>query len=244
MRPAEEDVIQLPETWRDWDDAGKAKLWEYLSPYLTDNRKARFEDVLAKRTRHLTIAIEDVFQERNAGALVRTCDCFGIQEAHIIEEHHSFKTSRSISKGAQKWLDLHVYDREGDNSMHSINALKERDYRILGATPHTNDCLVGEVDITQPTALFFGAEKDGISETVKQHADGFVKIGMHGFTESFNVSVAAAIILHDLTSRLHKSEVNWQLSPDEMRDKRIEWALKTVTKPWNLFENFIETSSK
>ncbi|WP_348825361.1 TrmH family RNA methyltransferase [Flavobacterium aestuarii] len=196
----------------------------YLEGFLTNNRKENFLKVLKNRTKHFTIAVEDVFQMHNASAVMRSCEVFGIQELHVIEERFGKRMDKQIAMGAQKWVDISAYD----SAVSCIDMLKNKGYQIIATTPHTNDCLLEDFDISKPSALFFGTEKEGLSEEIMQKADGFVKIPMVGFTESLNISVSAAIIIQNLTNRLRNSDINWQLTEDEILEKRLDWAKKSI----------------
>lgn len=207
---------------------------------MTDQRSNRFEEVLAYRTRHFTIAVEDVYQERNANAIVRTADCYGIQEVHIIENYNEYKLSSSISKGAEKWVNIHLYSKKEYNSQTCIDQLRSRGYRIIATTPHRDDKLVNDYDIREKSAFFLGGEKEGLSETVLHEADDFVKIPLYGFTESFNISVAGALLLENLTRRLHQSDISWHLSEEEKMELRLDWTIKTIASAKKLIEKFIE----
>lgn len=208
--------------------AQKEALLARLNTYLTEKRLSRFESVLSMRTRHFTVAVEDVYQEHNAGALVRTCDCFGVQDMYIMEQHNDYKVDKNISKGAVKWVDQHRFRRNPHADC--LDSLKEKGYRIVATTPHTDDTDLPDLDISLPTAFVFGTEKEGISQKIIDRADAFVKIPMVGFTESFNVSVAAALVLQDTTTRLRRSDINWQLKANEKLDLQLDWALKTIVK--------------
>ena len=197
---------------------------DFLENILTDNRKERFQQVLSKRTNHFTIAMEDIFQLHNTSAVMRSCEVFGIQQLNVIEERYTKSIDKEIAMGAQKWVDVNRFDSISG----CITNLKNKGYQIIATTPHENDCELDDFDITKPSALFFGTERDGLSEEVLQNADGFLKIPMAGFTESLNISVSAAIIIQNLMSRLHKSAINWQLSEEEMLEKRMQWAKNTI----------------
>lgn len=196
----------------------------YLEGFLTDQRKARFLEVLSKRTNHFTVAIEDVFQLHNTSAVMRSCEVFGIQQLNVVEEKFGKRIDKEIAMGAQKWVDVNRFESISD----CIQDLKSKNYRIIATTPHENDCLLDDFDITQPSALFFGTERDGLSEEVLQNADGFLKIPMVGFTESLNISVSAAIIIQNIMSRLHQSDITWQLSEEEFLEKRLDWARNSI----------------
>ncbi|MCC9016705.1 MULTISPECIES: RNA methyltransferase [Flavobacterium] len=196
----------------------------FLENILTDNRKERFLDVLANRTKHFTVAVEDVFQMHNTSAVMRSCEVFGIQELNIIEQRFGKRIDKEIALGAQKWVDINRFDTvEG-----CMTSLRNQGYQIIATTPHENDCLIQDFDITKPSALFFGTEKDGLSPEIMEKADGFLKIPMVGFTESLNISVSAAIIIQNLTNRLRNSDIKWQLSDEEILEKRLIWAKNSI----------------
>ncbi len=204
------------------------KLLEYFEGYLTDKRKQTFKDVLSQRTRHFTVVLEDIYQAHNASAVVRTCDIFGLQDIHAIENKYTNKVSRHVAKGSQKWLNIKRYREDRDNTTACLNHLKKEGYQIIGTTPHNNSCMLQEFDITKKSAFVFGVEAEGISDVVKENADGFLKIPMVGFTESLNISVAAAIILQDVTTKLRKSTINWQLTNQEKKVLYFDWVKKTI----------------
>ncbi|TCK68957.1 tRNA (guanosine-2'-O-)-methyltransferase [Winogradskyella wandonensis] len=210
------------------------KLLTYLESYLTENRRQRFSEVLAQRTKHFTVATEDVYQLHNTSAVIRSCDVFGIQEVNVVEEVNSKRIDREIAMGAQKWVDLNRY-----NSVKScIDDLKANGYQIVATTPHTNDCELMDFNVTKKSCFFFGRETEGLSDYVLQHADSFLKIPMVGFTESLNISVSAAIILQHVTSKLRKSDINWRLSEDEIIAKRFDWIKKTIKDYDAIVERF------
>lgn len=203
----------------------KVKLKEYLYQFLTDERKAQFEKVLDYRTNHFAVGLENIFQPHNANAVIRSCDCFGVQDCHVIESINKFSASKGVSKGAIKWVDVYKYN----NTLETLSALKSRGYQIVATTPHKNDCSLEEFDFTKRSVFFFGADKKGLSDEVMQNADVFLKIPMVGHTESLNISVSAAIILQHVTEKLRASNIAWQLSEQEKETIRLNWA-KVSTK--------------
>jgi tRNA (guanosine-2'-O-)-methyltransferase len=196
----------------------------FLENILTENRKTKFLKVLQNRTKHFTVVVEDVFQMHNASAVMRSCEVFGIQELNVIEQRYGKRIDKEIAMGAQKWVDINTFD----SISHCVETLKNKGYQIIATTPHKNDCLMDDFDISRPSALFFGTERDGLSEEILQKADGFLKIPMVGFTESLNISVSAAIIIQNLTNRLRKSDIDWHLSEEEILAKRLTWAKKSI----------------
>lgn len=204
------------------------KLLNYFENYLTEKRKATFKRVLANRTKHFTVVLEDIYQPHNASAVVRTCDIFGVQDLHVIENKYVNRVSKYVAKGSQKWITSERYNSDGDNTKICLNALKENGYQIIATTPHNDFCLLQDFDINKKTAFILGAEADGVSETVKNQADGFLKIPMVGFTESLNISVAAAIILQEVTTALRNSKIDWQLLKEEKESLYFDWVKKTI----------------
>ncbi len=205
-------------------DVKDHNLLNYLEGFLTENRKEGFLRVLQNRTKHFTIAMEDVYQLHNTSAVMRSCEVFGIQELNVIEQKFGKRIDSEIAMGAQKWVDVFRF-----NSVQGcLDSMREKGYQIIATSPHNDSCLLHEFDITKPSALFFGTESEGLSEEVLQQADGFLKIPMVGDTESLNISVSAAIIIQDITNRLRQSNLNWKLSEDEMLEKRLDWARKSI----------------
>jgi tRNA (guanosine-2'-O-)-methyltransferase len=204
------------------------KLLNYFEGFLTDNRKSLFKKVLENRTRHFAVVLEDIFQPHNASAVVRTADIFGVQDVHAIENKYTNKVSRHVAKGSQKWITSKRYKSDGDNSKICLDNLREEGYQIIATTPHNDSCLLQDFDVTKKSAFVFGVEAEGVSDFVKEQADGFLKIPMVGFTESLNISVAAAIVLQDVTTKLRNSDVDWQLSQEEKDELYYDWVKKTI----------------
>lgn len=219
------------------------ELITYLSQFISETRRGKFDTVLDYRTRHITIALEDLYQPHNASAVLRSCDIFGIQDIHIIENKNAYTVNKDIALGAPKWLNLHRYRKEENNSLDCIQKLKAQGYRIVATTPHEKDCNLEELSIDKPLALFFGTELTGISDTVREHADEFVKIPMYGFTESFNISVSAALCLHTLKEKLHKSKANWHLNEEERDELLLRWLRNSIPKVELIEKDYIAKKS-
>jgi tRNA (guanosine-2'-O-)-methyltransferase len=215
------------------------QLLQHLETYLTDHRLARFKQVLNQRTKHFTVATEDVYQLHNTSAVMRTCDVFGLQELNIVEETNSKSIDSEIAMGAQKWVDLNRFDTVTD----CIKNLKQKGYQIVATTPHTDDCDLYDFDVTKKACFFFGRETEGLSDAVLNQADSFLKIPMVGFTESLNISVSAAIILQHATSKLKKTDINWQLTEDEKLEKRLDWCKKTIKSYDDIVARFYSDKS-
>jgi len=205
---------------------------ELLAPYITDHKRELIEVALDHRTYHVTIALEDIFQSHNASAVLRSCDCFGIQKINVIENRNQYQVNPDVAVGATKWVDLVRYnDPDTDNSQACLDRLRSEGYRILATTPDPRATDITTLALDQKVALFFGTELNGLSKPLLKQADQQVKIPMYGFTKSFNISVSAAIIMHNLTSRLHEQKaIPWQLTAEEKTDLRLQWFRKIVKK--------------
>ena len=210
------------------------ELLAYLETYLTDRRRYLYDKVLAERTNHFTVAIEDVYQLHNTSAVIRSCDVFGIQNVHVIEEINAKRIDREIAMGAQKWVDINRHS----NTVDCIRTLKNKGYQIIATTPHNDSITVEDFDVTKPSAFFFGQEQKGLSDLVFDHADGMLHIPMVGFTESLNISVSAAIILQSVTSKLKRSSVQWQLTEEEVLQKRLDWLQKSIKSYDQIVERY------
>jgi len=213
----------------------KKRFLGYLEGFITENKRMLFAQVIEKRTRHLTVVLEDIYQSQNASAVLRSCDCFGIQDVHIIENRYAYSINPDVALGSTKWLNLTKYNSKEENTLECYSALREKGYRIVATTPHKNDIMLAELELDQKTALVFGTELDGLSETAIENADAWVKIPMYGFTESFNISVSAALCLYHLSEKLRHSDIPWHLQEDELTDIRILWA-KSVIKHAEKYE--------
>ena len=206
----------------------KKEILVELQKFLSPERIQRFEDVLANRTKHFTVAVENIFQSHNASAVMRSCDCFGIQDIHVIANQNQYKLSKDVAMGSEKWVDMYSYYEKENNTQDCIDKLKSQGFQIVATTPHSNNVTLPDFDITKKSAFFFGTEISGLSDIVLDQADAFVRIPMYGFTESYNISVSAALVLHDVVNRLKRSDVNWQLSEENLMEKRIDWTVKSL----------------
>ncbi|MBT3588547.1 MAG: RNA methyltransferase [Flavobacteriaceae bacterium] len=210
------------------------QLLEHLLSFLTDRRQNLFDEVISKRTRHFTVVTEDVYQMHNTSAVMRSCDVFGIQELHVIEEKISKEIDREIAMGAQKWVNIHRHH----STKECIDNLKENGYQIIATTPHNNSTELKDFDISNKSAFFFGKENEGLSDIVIDAADGYLKIPMYGFTESLNISVSAAIILQSVVTRLKDSVIDWELSEQEKNEIKLDWVKRSVKSSVKIIERF------
>jgi tRNA (guanosine-2'-O-)-methyltransferase len=212
-------------------------LLDYLASFITENKKAVIEKALEERTRFYTVVLEDIFKPHNASAVLRTCDCFGIQDVHVVEKVNQYKVNPYVTRGASQWIDLHkYYTPEGSAVLDCFTKLKDQGFKIYGTSPMPGSMTIHELDPTNKTALVFGNEHEGISQEVKDNVDGLVHIPMMGFTESFNISVSASIFLYDLRKRAKEAGVpDFFLSEAEKQELRMRW-YKDVVRRSDLHE--------
>lgn len=222
----------------------KEDLLSHFLEFIQEKRKQRFEEIIKFRTKYITVVLEDIYQSHNASAVLRSCDCFGIQDVHIIENKNEYILNENVALGSSKWLNLQKYNSKEQNTVEALNSLKDEGYRIIATTPNKNDCLLENLSLDGKFALVFGTELKGLSDEVINNADEFVKIPMYGFTESFNISVSAAISLHYLTEKLRASDINWLLSKDEIIDIKLDWARNTIKKADLIEKEFLKNKSK
>lgn len=214
---------------------------EFLSDFVTPSRLEKIQQVLSGRTRHVTVVLEDIYQPHNASAVLRSCECFGVQDVHIIENRNDYEINPEVVMGATKWLNLHRY-RDGEfNTKTCLSKLKQQGYQLIATSPHEDDFTPLNLPLDKPVALLFGTEQEGLSPLARQMADYFVRIPMAGFTESFNISVSAAICLYELTNRLRKSDIPWPLTEDQHDELQLAWLKASIKSPELLVKRFLET---
>ena len=213
----------------------------FLTQFITDERKQRFEEVLDFRTRHLTVVLEDIFQPHNASAVLRSCDLRGIQDIHIVENNFQYDVNPDVVLGSTKWLNLYHYNGKEFNTPTVYEHLHEKGYKIAATCPHRDDFTPDTLPLDHPVALVFGTEKLGLSDYAVEHADMHVRIPMYGFTESYNISVSAALLLYSLTNRLHASpDIDWHLTEEERNELRLLWTRRTLNRIRQYERKFME----
>lgn len=223
----------------------EAKLIQYLSEFITPERLTLFNKILSLRTNYLTVVLEDIYQTQNASAVVRTAECFGIQNIHVIENTHVFQFNKDVVRGASNWVTVNRYNQTAMNTPETLQKLRQEGYRIVVATPHEHDVDLEDFDLEKgKAAIVFGCERPGLTEWAKKEADEFMKIPMVGFTESLNVSVAVSVVLHHLTHQLRNNpSIDWQVADNEKQKIMLDW-LRTSIKRVDLLEKKFEELNK
>ena len=213
--------LRTEEHSREW----LAERLEYMSQFLTEERKAVLQRTVASRTHYMRILTENMFHPQNASAIMRHCEAFGIQQIHTVEDRCKFDPSVNIVRGTQKWVDVEHHE----TTREALAALKSEGYRIVATTPHRCSATPETFDVTKGKfALVFGTEHAGISDEVIEAADDFLMIPMCGMVESLNVSASAAILIYMLSERIRQSVDGWQLSDDEQLKLLTRWTMSSV----------------
>ena len=214
---------------------------DYLSGFINEERRERLQQVLGERTRHITVVLEDVYQPQNASAVIRTCECLGIQELHVIENLYEYRLNPAVVQGSSKWIDLMKHNREDeDNTRPCIEGLKQRGYRIIAMDPAPGGKTVDQLDVGEKFALCFGSEEPGLSAGLMDLADDTVRIPIHGFTQSYNLSVSAGISLYALVTALRGSDADWRLDERDATDLYIKWLAQSTPAGERLLKDYLK----
>lgn len=218
-------------------------LTEYFRGYVSEHKQALFEKILDSRTRHLTVVLENIYQAQNASAVIRTCECFGIQDIHIIENAYKYEINKNVVLGAAKWVDIFRYNEQDNNTATALEQIKSSGYSVFAAHPDDSGISIYDLDIRNPFTILFGTEKTGLSNKALELADQKFFIPMYGFTESLNISVSAAIAINILRSRLVAEEVEFSLPESAKAALRLKWYKNMVHRADLLEKEFIKKNS-
>ena len=196
-----------------------------LRPFITEERQARIESALQFRTRSVVPVMENIYDRGNISAAMRSAEAQGFFEFHIIEaEEARFKTANRVTQGADKWLDVHEHHSTGE----AVSKLKTRGYKIY-ATDLEAAVPIDEVNFSEPCALVFGNEKEGITPEMRELSDQNIILPMRGFSQSYNISVAAALsFYHAFQQRLQKRGTSGDLSEEELQTLRANYFYKAA----------------
>ncbi len=197
---------------------------QLLEQQLSPDRLQRLQEVLAQRTRKLSVVLENLYHPENANGVLRTAECVGIQEVHLIQEKFAWKYNRNIARGAGKWLDVGLWE----TGSACYADLKDRGFVLVTTSAAPGSLSPEELPLDRPIALVFGNESVGVTPAAEALADYRVHIPMAGLTESYNIGVSAGILLYVLGNRLRQESPDWALSHRETRDLYEDWLRKAV----------------
>lgn len=216
-------------------------LQTYLEGFISEVRMKRIKEVVAQRTRHVTVVLEDIWQPQNASAAIRTSECMGLQEVHVIKNGEGYKINKQVVKGASKWMEIHKYTKKENNTQTCLMQLKDRGYKIVATVPAENSGLLTNLDVKDKTAFVFGSEKNGVSDEVLKLCDSRISIPMYGFTESYNISVSVAISLFHFINETKKQNIRWNLGEREQNELLQNWTRQSIKKCDLLVQEFFTT---
>ena len=212
------------------DLAYKKELCNFFRSIKLEKRNELMDKVIKDRTKYVTVVLENIYQAHNASAVLRSCDCFGIQDVHIIENSYQYELNPHVSLGSAQWLNLQRHNAHDNNTIDCIDSLKKDGYRIVATTPDPDTVTIHDFDVTKGKfALLFGTEKFGLTQEAFEQADELVRIPMYGFTESFNISVSVSLLLFHFTERIRVEKANWHLTEEEQTDIYLQWFRNTMT---------------
>lgn len=210
--------------------------FDYLKQFLTDERLSKIEHFSKESSDFVLPVMEDVYQFRNAAAIVRSVEACAFHHVVALEEENVFNPNLKVTKGAETWVQV----EKMPNNLDSLKEIKNRGYKILAVSPEKNATMLPDYEIKEPIALVFGTELEGVSDEVLDFADETLAIPMYGFTKSFNVSVAAAICMYELKQKLMKSGIDYKLSHEKLLEMKIRWTVNSIRSGEELLERFLK----
>lgn len=214
---------------------------DHFQKLVQPERLEKIHRVLQHRTRYITVLLEDIYDSQNASAVLRTAESLGIQDIYVAENRNPFKIKKTVTQGAFKWLDIHRFNKKGsNNTLAAVTELKNRGYKIYATSPHAQLLSPDQIDSKQKTAFIFGSEHLGISQTAMETADSVFKIPMYGFSESYNISVSAALTLFTVAEKMRVNNPHYYLSSQEQQQLLYHWLKKTVRRSDEIEANLIK----
>ncbi len=214
----------------------QSETFDYLKKFLTEERLQKIEYFAQESSDFVLPVMEDVYQYRNAAAIVRSVEACGFHHVVALEEENVFNPNLKVTKGADTWVQVEKMSR----NIASLQEIKNRGYKIIAVSPEKNATMLPDYEVKEPIALVFGTELEGVSEEILDFADETLAIPMYGFTKSFNVSVAAAICMYELKQKLIKSSIDYKLSEEKLLQMKIRWALNSIKSGEMILEKFLE----
>ena len=212
------------------------EIYDYIKQFLTEERLKKIEHFSVESSDFVLPVMEDVYQYRNAAAIVRSVEACGFHQVVALEEENVFNPNLKVTKGADTWVKVEKLPR----NLASLQEIKSRGYKILAVSPEKNATMLPDYEVKEPIALVFGTELEGVSQEILDFADETLAIPMYGFTKSFNVSVAAAICMYELKQKLMKSNIDYKLSEEKLLQMKIRWALNSIKSGEMILEKFLE----
>lgn len=215
------------------------QIFNYLKQFLTDERLAKIEHYSAESSDYVLPVMEDIFQFRNAAAIVRSAEACGFHKIVAMESEHEFNPNLKVTKGAETWVEVEKLP----HNLETLKTIKERGYKILAVSPEKNATMLPDYQVKEPVALVFGTEKEGVTDEILEYADETLAIPMYGFTKSFNVSVAAAICFYELKQKLIKSDLDYKLGEEKLWKMKVRWAVNSIASGPQILDRYLQNSN-
>jgi tRNA (guanosine-2'-O-)-methyltransferase len=212
------------------------EIFHYLQQFLTEERLQKINFFAPESSDFVLPVMEDIFQFRNAAAIVRSVEACGFHKIVAMESENVFNPNLRVTKGAETWVEV----EKRPHSLDSIKKIKNRGYKIVAVSPEKNATLLPDFSISEPVALVFGTEKEGVTEEILDFADETLAIPMYGFTRSFNVSVAASICMYELKQKLLKSGIDYKLSEEKMWQMKVRWAVNSLASGEQILAKYLK----
>ena len=198
-----------------------------LADQMTDRRRERIDEVIDGRTYDVATVFDGPYDRGNVSAVIRTAEGLGFGPLHVVETQEEFKEANRVTQGADKWLDIFKWKTPAE----CVGHLKDRGYRIC-ATHLEASTPIDQIDFSEPTAMVFGNERDGVSQEVLEASDVRCIIPMPGFSQSFNISVVAASLNnHIYRFRMDHLGGHGDLSEREKELLRASFYLRGINQP-------------
>jgi tRNA (guanosine-2'-O-)-methyltransferase len=232
------DFVRQRMTWSNQIEVGaiKASVDEILAalgPMMTDERRARLDAVVANRSLHLVPVLENIYDKGNVSAVMRSSEAFGFLQMYLVDAPGArFKAANRVTRGAEKWLDV----RSFSDPVSAVKDLQSKGYQVWATDLGTEDS-IDTVDWSKPTAIVMGNEKDGISPAMRAAVDGRFRIPMLGFSQSFNISVAAALVFYRAHLETRGLGERSKLSLEQNRQVLANYYLRCFDNPEDLLKN-------
>ncbi|MEW4488823.1 RNA methyltransferase [Thalassoglobus sp. JC818] len=206
----------------------EAAFQEFLNEFLTPHRRQRIAEVLDQRIASIALMLFDVYQSHNASAVLRSCDAFGIQDVFVVEQEKEFSPNRDIARGSDRWLTIQRDSGPGALDR-SLECLDQKGFQVVAMVPESaGSQTVASLPVEENLVLAFGTEKTGLPDEVIEGAAYRAHLPMYGFVESYNVSVAAALAMQELTAKVRSSSPGWGISPERRRQLMLSWTKKSI----------------
>jgi tRNA (guanosine-2'-O-)-methyltransferase len=191
---------------------------------ITERREARVRGVLQGRLGSVVVVLEAVNRRHNSSAIIRSCECFGLHEVHLVSGGE-FHPSKGAARGSERWLELH----EHHSTTACIQGLKARGFRVYAADLAQQVHSPASVPVDGKIAILMGAELTGVSGEARGLVDGYICVPMHGMTESLNVSVAAACIISQVSERKRAMVGGGDLGTERIERFVSDWKAREIS---------------